>query len=53
MKIPFKGVKFFQLPDREPPYLSREEFQKLLNLISENWLRDVVITAGNDRDEAG
>ena len=42
---PFKGVRFFQLPDREPPYLSREEFQKLLSLISENWLRDVVITA--------
>ncbi len=42
---PFKGVRFFQLPDKEPPYLSREEFQKLLKLISENWLRDVVITA--------
>jgi len=41
---PFKGVRFFQVPDKEPPYLSKDEFQKLINMISENWLKDVVIT---------
>lgn len=42
---PFSGVRFFQLTDREPPYLSQDEFQKLLSMISEDWLKDVVITA--------
>jgi integrase len=41
---PFKGVRFFQVPDKEPPYLSKDEFQKLINIISENWLKDIVIT---------
>lgn len=42
---PFSGVRFFQLPDRDPPYLSKDEFQKLLTMISEDWVKDAVITA--------
>ena len=42
---PFQGVRFLPVPDREPPYLSKDEFNKLISMISETWIKDVIITA--------
>jgi integrase len=44
-KSPFEGVSLARVPEREPPYYGREEFQRLLDTIREPWLRDVVLFA--------
>ncbi len=44
-KSPFEGVSLARLPEREPAYFGREEFQRLLDTIREPWLRDVVLFA--------
>ena len=43
---PFKGVRLCQIDDGVPPYLSQADFQKLLSMIGEEWLRDLVFVAG-------
>jgi integrase len=44
-KSPFEGVTLARLPEREPAYYGREEFQRLLDTIREPWLRQVVLFA--------
>ena len=40
---PFAKLQMLQSPDVPPAYLSKEDFQKLLALINEAWLKDVII----------
>lgn len=40
---PFARCSIFRIPQRLPVYLSREEFKRLLDTISESFLRDVVV----------
>jgi integrase len=44
-KSPFEGVSLARVPEREPAYYGREEFQRLLDTIREPWFRDVVLFA--------
>ena len=44
-RSPFVGISLARVPEREPAYYGREEFQKLLDTIREPWLRDVVLFA--------
>jgi integrase len=42
---PFKKVPFLSIPDRQPAFLAKEDFHLLLTLISERWVRELVIVA--------
>jgi len=42
---PFKGVPLVRVPERQPTYFSKEEFQRFIEVISEKWFRDLVIVA--------
>ncbi len=42
---PFSMLKFVKVPDRELVFFSRSDFQALLAIIQESWLKDVVIFA--------
>ncbi len=42
---PFKTVPQIRFPDRGPAYFTREDFEKLLSLISERWVRELIIVA--------
>jgi integrase len=42
---PCDGVSLPQLPERAPLALTREDFEKLISCIRENWLRELVIFA--------
>jgi integrase len=44
-RSPLEGVSLARVPEREPAYYGREEFQRLLDTIREPWLRDVVLFA--------
>ena len=44
-RSPFDGVSLARVPESEPPYYGREDFQRLLDTIRESWLRDVVLFA--------
>jgi integrase len=44
-KSPLEGLSLARVPERQPAYFSREEFQRLLDAIKEPWLRDVVLFA--------
>lgn len=44
-RSPFDGVSLARVPETEPAYFSREDFQRLLETIREPWLRDVVLFA--------
>ncbi len=42
---PFKKVPFVRIPDRQPAYLTKEDFEGLLPLVSERWLRELIIAS--------
>lgn len=42
---PFKGTKFVPLPEQVPAFFSKVDFQRLISVIEEGWLREVVIFA--------
>lgn len=42
---PLKKVPLVRIPDREPTYLAKDDFQRLLSLIREQWLKDLVAVA--------
>ena len=44
-RSPLEGVSLARVPEREPAYYRREQFQRLLDTIRESWLRDVVLFA--------
>jgi integrase len=44
-RSPLEGVSLARVPEREPAYYRREQFQRLLDRIRESWLRDVVLFA--------
>jgi site-specific recombinase XerD len=41
---PFK-VQLLRIPENKPTFLSKQDFQKLLNVIEEHWLKEVIIFA--------
>jgi integrase len=42
-KNPFSKVQMASVPEAPPSYFTKEDFQKLLAMIAEEWLRDIVI----------
>ncbi len=42
---PSKGVKLVQVPEQTPTFFTREDFDKLVSLIKEHWLREIVFFA--------
>ncbi len=42
-KNPFKGVDMVRIPERIPLYFKKEEFERIINTIKENWLKDAVL----------
>ncbi|MGA9405861.1 MAG: site-specific integrase [Bacteroidota bacterium] len=42
---PFTCVRFCSVPQQAPIFFAREDFQKLINIIKESWLKEVVIFA--------
>jgi len=41
----FEGFSFVPVPQQSPVFLTRDDFQKLIERIEENWLREVVTFA--------
>jgi integrase len=46
-KSPFKNIKLLKIPERSPGFLTKEDFLVLLNNITQEWLRSIVIFAVN------
>lgn len=44
-RSPFEGMKSNKVPDKQVRYFSREELRKLVDTISQSWLKDVVMFA--------
>jgi integrase len=44
-RSPLEGITLARVPERQPAFFTREEFQQLLDAIKEPWLRDVVLFA--------
>jgi integrase len=42
---PFKKVPLVHIPEQQPTYLSKEEFQTLLSVVREPWLREIFLIA--------
>lgn len=42
---PFSGVKQLPIPDKAPAYFQRDDFVKLVSLIKEPWLKEIVLFA--------
>ena len=42
-KNPFKGVEMVRIPERAPLYFKKEEIDKIMKTIKENWLKDAVL----------
>jgi integrase len=42
---PFAGQKLVSVPDQAPVFLSRNDFQRLLAMVAEEWLREIVVFA--------
>ncbi len=42
---PFTRVRFCSVPQQAPIFFAREDFQKLISVIKEGWLKEVVIFA--------
>jgi integrase len=42
---PFQDSPQVRVPERSPSYFSKEDFQKLLSLMKENWLKEVIVFA--------
>jgi site-specific recombinase XerD len=41
---PFK-IQLVRVPESKPTFITKEEFQKLLSVIKENWLKEVIVFA--------
>ncbi|MFH0990277.1 MAG: tyrosine-type recombinase/integrase [bacterium] len=44
-KNPFSGLKLVMVPEQTPIFFTRDDFQKLMNIIKEQCLREVVLFA--------
>src|SRR5690606_34172057 len=44
---PCKGIRRFKLPEKQPLFYSQEDFEKLLNSIDDEDLKDLTIFAVN------
>jgi integrase len=42
---PFSNMQQVKIPEKQPHYFSRADFQKLISTIKENWLKEVIIFA--------
>ena len=42
---PFAGVQLMKVPDMPPVFLTKEDFQKLGNVVKDTWLREVIVFA--------
>ena len=42
---PFKKVPLLRIPEKEPIYLTKADFQKLLSVVQKAWLKDLIIVA--------
>jgi len=42
---PFAGMQLVRTPERTPSYLSKDDFQKLVSLVKDHWLREVIVFA--------
>ena len=42
---PFEGVSFAEVPEHAPLFFSRPDFERLLQCIRENWLKEIVVFA--------
>jgi integrase len=42
---PFKRVRLVRIPEQQPTYLTKEDFQKLMALVTEDWLKDMLVVA--------
>ena len=42
---PFKRVPMARVPEKQPAFLSREDFRKLIDAIKEQWMKDLVTIA--------
>ncbi|MGA9363054.1 MAG: site-specific integrase [Bacteroidota bacterium] len=42
---PFKKVSLLRVPAQQPLYLTRKEFDQLLSIVKERWLRDLLVVA--------
>jgi integrase len=42
---PFKRVRLMRIPEQQPVYLTKEDFLKLFTLISEVWLKEIIVVA--------
>jgi len=42
---PFQGSPLVRVPERTPSYFSKEDFQQLISLIKENWLKELIVFA--------
>jgi integrase/recombinase XerC len=42
---PFKNISLVPIPEQQPTYLSKDEFRKLLSVVSEGWLRELLVVA--------
>ena len=40
---PFFGLPLARVPYETPPYFTKADFQRLLDIVTENWFRDVVV----------
>ena len=45
-RSPLDGITLARVPERQPAYFTKDEFQRLLVAIKEQWLHDVVLFAG-------
>ena len=44
-KSPFERLQLARLPEKTPAYFSMSNFQKLISVIRERWLRDIILFA--------
>jgi integrase len=52
-KNPCKGVKLLKIPPRRPPFLTREDFCRLLDTVQDQWFRELIIFAASTMMRAG
>ncbi|HWP82849.1 MAG TPA: tyrosine-type recombinase/integrase [Bacteroidota bacterium] len=46
-KSPFRSVRFIRVPERSPVFLSSKDFERLLSVIQQDWLKAICIFAAN------